>query len=60
MAKPVENPNRVVTFLSNRQMSILKKLSDRSYGAPISALVRQAVEDFCNKQDEFLKRGKKK
>jgi hypothetical protein len=59
MAKPKENPNRVVTFLSNRQMSVLQKVSDRSYGAPISALVRQAVDDFCKKQDEFLKRGKK-
>jgi hypothetical protein len=49
MAKPKENPHRVVTFLSNWQMSLLRKISDQNYRAPISSLVRQAVQEFCQK-----------
>jgi len=47
-----EFPHRVVTFLSDRQMNVLKKLSQVSYGTPISALVRRAVEEFCKKQEK--------
>jgi hypothetical protein len=54
MAKPKENPHRIVTFLSDRQMAVLKRMSKENYGAPISALVRTAVEEFV------AKRAKKK
>jgi hypothetical protein len=50
MAKPTENPHRIVTFLSDRQMAVLKKISKANYGAPISALVRTAVEEFVEKK----------
>jgi hypothetical protein len=49
MAKQKENPNRVITFLTDKQMAVLKKISAAHYGAPMSALVRQAVEEFCQK-----------
>jgi hypothetical protein len=49
MAKPEQNPNRVVTFLSDRELAILKKISERNMGVPISALIRRAVEEFCKK-----------
>jgi len=54
MAKPKENPHRIVTFLSDTQMAVLRKISARNYGTPISALVRKAVDEFCTRH------GKKK
>jgi len=46
MAKPKENPHRVVTFLNDRQMAALKKISAANFSAPVSALVRTAVNEF--------------
>jgi hypothetical protein len=54
MAKPKENPHRVVTFLSDWQISVLRKISKKNYNAPISALVRESVQEFCTRH------GKKK
>jgi len=53
MAKLKENPHRVVTFLGDKQMAALKRISADNMGAPISALVRRAV-------DVFIEREKKK
>lgn len=50
MAKQTEYPNRVITFLSDKQMVVLKKISAESYDVPISSLVRKAVDDFCQKE----------
>jgi hypothetical protein len=49
MAKPKENPHRVVTFLSDKQMATLQKISAKNFNAPISSLVRKGVEEFCKK-----------
>jgi hypothetical protein len=50
MSKPKVHPNRVIAFLTDKQMATLKKISAAGYGTPISALVRQAVEEFCQKK----------
>jgi hypothetical protein len=52
MAKPTENqnPNRIVTFLSDTHMAALKKISEANFNAPISALIRTAVEEFVERQ----------
>ena len=55
MAKPKENPHRIVTFLSDRQMGVLKKISARNFNAPISALVRTAVEEFVARKEKKKK-----
>jgi len=52
VAKPKENPHRIVTFLSDRQMAGLKKISAQNYDAPISALVRTAVEEFVTRRSK--------
>ena len=49
MAKPKENPHRIVTFLSDAQMDVLKRISKDNYDAPISSLVRRAVEEFVTR-----------
>ncbi len=49
MAKQKETPHRVIAFLTDKQMETLKKISAAHYDAPISALVRQAVDEFCQK-----------
>jgi hypothetical protein len=49
MARPKENPHRVVTFLSDKHMATLQKISAKNFNAPISSLVRQGVDEFCKK-----------
>jgi hypothetical protein len=52
VAKPKENPHRIVTFLNDRQMAVLKKISAANFNASISALVRTAVEEFVKRQSK--------
>jgi hypothetical protein len=49
MARPKANPNRIVAFLNDKQMAALKKISERNL-APVSALVRKAVDEFLKRQ----------
>ena len=49
LGRPSKNPNRIVAFLNDEQMAALKKISERNL-APVSALVRKAVEEFLRRQ----------
>jgi hypothetical protein len=48
MARLKVNTHRVVTFLSDWQMKTLRRISKR----PTSALVRDAVTEFCKRHDK--------
>ena len=52
MSRPKKNPNRIVSFVSNEQMKDLRSISERNFGAPISSLVRRAIEEFITKNKQ--------
>lgn len=45
MAKPKKNTHRVVTFLSDEEWNVLRRIHQETL-APVSALVRKAVQKF--------------
>jgi hypothetical protein len=49
MARPIQNPNRIITFLTNRQVAVLRKLAKKRK-TTVSALVREAVEYFTKQK----------
>jgi hypothetical protein len=52
MVRPKKNPNRIVSFVSDEQMKELRKISEDNFGAPISLLVRRAIEEFITKNKQ--------
>jgi hypothetical protein len=55
MPKPIKSPNRIVAFLSDAQLKGLKLISEET-AAPISALVRKAIDLFLAERDGTTKR----